>query len=334
MIVDNHYLLWLYGSMPREVGIYRRKIHYPWELKHYILNSNGVEDCYASIYPDGGVIDKIFFDFDGKNSLRDSRKLYRWLLDEEIPSIPVISGMKGYHIYVLLCPDLGTKEELTTATLGILRHAFGKEIKSKTPISVDFHCIGDIRRIARIPNTLRPPENKTWCSFLPRDFDTLDEEEILEYEKAPYVPRFDEYRVRQLPHLADIVGKYGQEIERVYYSRYITPENKAKQNNTVLKVGKSVIKLLFRPCIYRLLDMPNPPHLARVAATCELLERFDDEKIRDIFGTFGWMDWNPDYTLERIRAIRRAGYNPFSCGKLRVLGMCDQSCMTEKEVLA
>ena len=165
----------LFFSTPREVASpYRFVVNNTKEIERFLSDNNGIHDCYISVYKSNGIVDKIFWDFDyGPDVLADTQKMYKWCLDNELQAIPIISGLKGFHIYIILHPHLykaKTKILLTKATFSILKSVFGpfKQImhpnrnsklvrKLRTEeriIGPDPAVMGDIRRICVLPSTV------------------------------------------------------------------------------------------------------------------------------------------------------------------------------------
>jgi hypothetical protein len=300
--------LQLFGKFPREVGI-RSNVYTLEAFQKYLLQNEGVSDCYTSIYTLNGEVDKLFYDFDGHaGGLDDAKRVYKWLVSEGHSVAAIASGKKGIHIYVLLKAVPTTKEFLTQATWGILKEVFGEDY---TKTTADPHCIGDIRRISRIPNTRRPPLNTTWCTPLPPEFVKYSWANIIQWTKSPheftatYTPT---QTIRDLP-LVDL-----SEV------RSITP-------TLNVDIGKPTnsnefLKNILRPCLYNAITVPNPLHISRVASTADLFQnyRFSPDQITDFYEQLKWLDWNRQTTLFQIRSCQHL--KSFSCGRLRGIGIC------------
>jgi|GEM_PF-3941021 len=198
----------LFGDFPREVGNpTRRTVYNRRQFERFIEENNGIRDCFVSVNPLGRFTE-IFFDFDGPRALEETKRLYNFLSERKYPVIPVVSGKKGYHIHLLIKGDGEGREMLRSVTWGILHEAFGKN-----PLSVDTKVIGDARRLCRIPNTLRPPENRNWCTYLPVDFVDMDEKQIIEYSKKPHHVDYD---LRNPPSLAELSREFrGEKPKKV-----------------------------------------------------------------------------------------------------------------------
>jgi len=183
----------LFSPFKREVANPKRKPI--WSLRQFVKfieENNGRNDCYTSVYPLDETIDKIFLDLDGPKALEDAKAIYEYVyLEQDIPVIPVASGKKGIHLYILLKPKTyeNPSNLLSMVTYRILEDTFGEKVKET---SVDPHVIGDVRRICRIPNTLRPPENLNWCTYLPpHKFVEMTETELVKHIKSPHIYEYD-----------------------------------------------------------------------------------------------------------------------------------------------
>lgn len=305
----------IFDRFPREIGLHRKIIYNQKQFRDYITKNNGITDCYTSAYSTDFLIDKIFFDFDGKNSFDETKTLYQFLTKEKkFTVIPVISGMKGFHLYQLVKPDYYSKQELTIASYSLVYEVFDK-IKA-----LDTHVLGDIRRLVRIPNTLRPPENKNWCSYLPQYFDELSEWEVFEYQKAPH--NFN-YKINTIPNLRSLMKK------EITFSSI----DEIKDEKPVKVINHNILNYI-RPCLIKPLEMPNAPHTIRLAVTIDLIHAgLSDYEIFGLYKELGWNDFEPETTLHYIKAIRNKGYKPYSCKKLRLLGLCHYECLKKKEVI-
>ncbi len=192
----------LFGEFPRDVGNPRRRVIYSLrQMENFIARNNGVNDCYTGVYPNSLRIAEIFHDHDGKGALEESKRLYIFLRNRSYPVVPVASGKKGIHLHQLVKGDGGTKEQLIDVTHSVLNATFGTK-----PPSVDPHPIGDVRRLCRIPNTLRPPENLNFCTYLPPDFTKMDERELAEHIKSPHDYDYD---LKNPPTLSELREEFG-----------------------------------------------------------------------------------------------------------------------------
>lgn len=315
--------LTLFSPFEREVANPRRwRIHSKDEFIRFIENNSGRADCFSSIYPADGTIDKIYFDIDDPEGLvacRDEAvQLYLWLKMEGYNVIPVLSGKKGFNHYLLLKPKQyeNSKELLTKATYSILCNAFGYDDETgeiKTDF-VDPHPIGDVRRISRIPNTLRPPENLTWCTYLPYDWFKMTNAELVSQMKSPRTYEYD--LDGTFPVLEDFPDPPAEIMKR----KIIESVEPAKPMK-----GNIFLKNLLRPCLYRHMMSDHPRHSVRVASTVDLLGFFEPRKILEMYRALNWTRWDPELTLDQIYSCRHL--SPYGCKRLRQLGIPEACCI-------
>jgi len=297
----------------------RRVVGSLLQLKKFINETNGKRDCFVSVY-DFKYIDKIFIDIDGENAFETAKKIYKFLYESKIPTIPVISGKKGYHLYVLVKPEkLTEKNKLVNATYSIIDKSGAFRIEHggeyKIPL-IDSVTIGDTRRLCRIPETLRPPENKRFCAYLPPDFHTLNEKDVKLYS---YNPRPFEYELKKLPSL--------DSFEKVDIESYRPPRKTQLKQKIMIKNKNIGLRLFLRPCIFKEISTIHPRHEARVDMVSELYERgFDESEIFIFIKNLKWEDFDPEITKYQIHSIIKVPLKPYSCRKLRSLGYCDHSC--------
>jgi len=309
----------LFSPFYREVATpSRRVVHSLGEFSKFIDENNGRRDVFTSVYPLTGEIDKIFVDIDNPNiseALQDAKILYSYLRNEGYAVIPVVSGKKGFHLYLLLKPKKyeNAKELLTAVTYSILARAFN----GKTEVSVDPHPIGDVRRICRVPNTLRPPENLNYCTYLPPNgFLDMTEKDIAQHMKSPHHYNYDFNG--DMPTLEDFEVVEGLDFEKFSPVGNQTPIIPSK--------GDEFLKRVLRPCLYRHMIGKNPKHAVRTASTADLFNAgFDAETIFNAYARLGWSDWNPEVTRYQIEHCRYL--KPYSCRKLRKLGIPSVCCI-------
>jgi len=317
ILTKTHFLL--FSSFPREVGLKRKIVYNLKEWLKEIERMNGFEDVYTSLYEvKHFTVDKIFFDIDSKDldfAFRVASKLYRWLVDHEYTVIPVFSGAKGFHLYVLLEPrayeDVCVEKKkrlLANASFYILEKAGVLDRPE-----IDRHVIGDIRRIVRVPNTLNLKTN-SFAIFLPPEWpDRLEPKNIV--EMAKHVGTDYNYIIRNLPTLYDFPQIIRQEDYKEMYHK-IEKERRLKIPENL----KEFLKRLLRPCLFYEITKPEPRHEARVATTIDLLHMgFSVDEIVEIYSKLGWVDFDEGITRYQVEHIKAHNYKPYSCYKLRKL---------------
>jgi hypothetical protein len=310
----------LYGQYPREVGNPARKVCTNKEdLKSFINENQAINDCFVSLYSSDLVIDKLFYDIDSQDlhrSYKIFKEFYSFLINKGYTAIPIFSGKKGFHIYVLTHPCKLPSNDLRKIQLDLVKECF-----EEVPKEVDQHCLGDLRRLVRIPNTIHPNGSKTsngsrtsngsktsnsYCVPLPSKMMNLSE--ILKYAKTP---QYDRYKINRL--LTLVVKKEIIEKETV----------KEKTNGSKISNGKGIL----RPCLMKGIRLKNPPHWVRVASTIDLLKKgLSINQILKLYSRFDWIDYNPQITEYQVKGIANNGYNSYSCERIKSLGLCKEGC--------
>jgi hypothetical protein len=310
--------LQLFSSFPRYVGNPHQKIVYDlYEFSNFIVENDGVHDCFTCVYDIQRNIDKIFYDLDGSESLKDAKVMYKYLTEKGYNVIPIASGSKGIHLYPLLKPKIygdQAKDLLYKASISIVKNAF----KGDCGKSVDAHVLGDVKRLCRIPNTMRPPKNRNWCTYLPEWFIDMNDEEFAKWIKEPHNIN---YEIKgKLPTLFDLIDEKLDDL---------TLRNLSDDSLSIkIGNGSNYLKNILRPCLYKHIVSVHPHHEIRVACTIDLLEiGLGEEGILSAYGTLGWEDWNEDYTKYQIKQINSMGYKKYSCKKLRMLGVPEICCV-------
>lgn len=166
----------LFNRFPREFGVKRTFVKDNETFITLINKFNGIKDCYSSIYPiisrgkrNITSVDKIFFDLDKHSTCWDSaKKMHLWLSDNSIKHIILLSG-GGFHVYVFTVENTlkHPKQAIYNAQHYIAKESYvtiGKPNKA----DVDEHVIGDVARIARIPNTWNL-KRKRFCIYITQE---------------------------------------------------------------------------------------------------------------------------------------------------------------------
>lgn len=327
----------LFSPFEREVANpIRRRIHTSREFENFISQNNGVHDCFTSVYSHDLTIDKLFFDFDGSYAIEEAKRVSEFVTGKlNSPIIAIVSGKKGIHLYILTKPVKidDPRPLIRNAQLYILIETFGEEIQkilgkeisksSKEEISKAFNeaihaadrrIIGDVRRICRIPNTLRPPENRAWCTFLPPDWTNMSELDIQRHIKQTHTYKYD-------------LGGQLLDIENLPKIEINFSSDDSAENGHVNIPGKEndFLKSVLRPCLYTNITTKNPQHAVRTATTIELLEFLKPQQVFDIYAKLDWVDWDPELTRYHIGECKALSH--YSCDRLRVLGIPKVCCV-------
>jgi len=175
-------MLKLYNKFPRQVciGGSRRTVQNMKEqLKMVNRYLKGYKRIFVSLYnytPDSKdevQIDKLFFDFDSKQScLQDVQAMHHWLKKSDCKHIMFFSG-GGFHAYVIT-KNFGKIEKDEGALKNCLRNSqehiiiqSGLEIGK----NVDSHIIGDIARVATMPETWNVKRRRYCICVSEKDLD-------------------------------------------------------------------------------------------------------------------------------------------------------------------
>jgi len=154
-----------YNEYPRIVGnpyqnIVRNKIEFDDFIKKYGKHC----DIYTSLYSFSfleyekdtrkiiygkPLINKIFFDFDGLNSLEDVKKLHNYCKNLDLIHRIHFSG-GGFHFFIITIPDFYPKDLLKAYQLMLIKNL---------NLNCDKKIIGDIHRIFRIHNSFNFKKN-------------------------------------------------------------------------------------------------------------------------------------------------------------------------------
>lgn len=315
----------LFNTYPREIGKKRNFVKTPEEFEAKIDLLNGADEVFTNVNAVDGTIDKIFLDFDGPTALAEAQKTYTHLLSINVPCIPIASGVKGIHLHALFRPRKRDDNKITLfkTTKSLLLSALGEKngnneltLKSSACSSVDPHVIGDQRRLCRVPNTLRPPTNSSYCTYLPpgKAFLEMNDTDLMWYIRGTHIYPYEDYNITS---------------GRPTFEEYIIPEvermnvNFPRPNedpNVKPYADNTHLQMLLPTCLYRFITVEEPRHHVRVAVSAELKNMgFSDTEILHMFSTLNWRDWNRDLTSYQLTTVKPLVYRK---RKLRDLGIC------------
>ena len=340
--------LFLYSPFEREVATPTRyRIKGREQFEKFVDTYNGLTDCYCDLYPYpfNGMIDKIYYDFDSiegnmKEALPSAQVFYRFLVGmKKLSVIPVVSGKKGFNLYVILKEQAypNAKQLLRDVAYSLIVECFGKVTQleyidkngKKHPtlakvnekgevgeiIYIDPKVIGDVRRFSRIPNTLRPPLNNAYCTYLdPSKFAKMT---IRDVYKAIKHENSYAYHLKTYTTLKDI--EIHPQLEEFLVS--IDNSQNGNKNETFNRnLDTTHLELALRPCLFRNMLSPEPRHDVRVASTGDLIDAgFSTDEITDMYRKLKWIDWDEDLTRYQIEHCKPIHY---SKRKLKELGLC------------
>ena len=319
----------LYPSFPREIGLRpQSREYFKRELiktrsgfYRFINEYSGSFELFTSVYQQDKQIDKIFVDVDSYGVLDDAletaKKVYKKTTEElNLPVIPIFSGLKGFHLYILLKPKRynNPADLLTNVTLNLVSNGTKDEFGvSKVLECIDEKFIGATNSLCRIPNTERPGMN-TFCVPLPQNFLDLTLKQIIQLSKTKRYPKynFNGYKFCYLTDLTDMKDRVIDQRE---------PEEEIKSENFFPKHGdvRKYLKPLLPPCLYNEILKEEPSHEIRVGTTVRLLRVLEPEQIVKIFGRLEWIDFDYRKTVYQVRKIMQKQLNSYSCKRLSIL---------------
>lgn len=243
-------LSWLYNIFPRQIGFPSRiTVTSADEFMNYVNKYNGKVRIYGSVYnyvpgeEHKIKLDKVFFDFDGEQAYEHTRRLIDYLHSNDYLFTCFFSG-GGYHVYLFLDTDyrvINRKDCLTN-----IQKFFEKECN----ITIDPAVIGDLARIATVPNTYNL-KRKKFC--IPVRMDDMD----MSHEDIAYIAEFQHMdgvvygNVKFDPKLFDYPTEH---------SFYSTEENYVL-NNDELIVNDDIFTLNLHPCIFNMLALGHSNHI-------------------------------------------------------------------------
>jgi len=347
--------LFLFSPFEREVAQpTRRPIKGLEQFQNFVDTHNGINDCYCDLYPHpfNGMIDKIYFDFDGvqngmEEALPYAQTFYRFLVGvKKLSVIPVASGKKGFNLYVILKEQSypNAKQLLRDVAYSLVVECFGKvtqltfidkegrehptlaKVNEKGNISevicIDPKIIGDVRRFARIPNTLRPPDNRAYCTYLdPYKFPKMS---ITDVYKAIKRKNTYAYQLKSYTTLKDI------EIHPQLDSLLVHVKNNEEKRNQQTfnrKLDTSHLELALRPCLFKHMLSPEPRHDVRVASTADLLgSGFSENEIFTMYSKLKWVDFDAETTTYQIQHCKPIHYGKKTLQEKGVCYNCGRSC--------
>lgn len=247
------------------------------------------------------TIDKVVFDFDGKDLKAVKDEVTSLILDLEDRNLPyyvIFSGMKGFHIYILLEPQSYHVE----VAKSVLREFASRYI-------YDFNYIDTTK--AGSLSTIRIPNSRNKIRFavpLPYDFTKWSIDRILKYASSPKpFPKLNSDNFKPISELTNV--------------RYVKLNNIDEEDEKYIKISKlpfHLLKDLLRPCTYHYSQTSEPSHIVRFNLAAELRELgLSMETTYKVIEQLQWSDFDPRITKNYISYIYKNKLKPFSCKKTK-----------------
>jgi len=296
----------LFSFYPREYSKKRILIHSPYELERRMNIDNGLDDIFVSVYDVNHIIDKIVFDIDGKSlpeALKQTNELINRLEEAKIPTIPIFSGKKGFHVYALFEPWRSTNDSTASEVVRLVSVKFAEGLSM-----VDSHLIGNISALIRVPNTIHP-NGYGYCTYL-RPSELADLSTILELCKHRRSPEYFLYPRKDIRDFVDL-SEIKQESKKDIFFK----------PNSSEKINYRFLSNLLRPCIAKAI-FKDPCHMVRVEFVAELRELgYTADQILKLCSQLDWADFNPEISSKQIAQVFK-GYKPLRCQKLKKFVNC------------
>ena len=283
--------------------------------QEYIKTFNKKVNLYEVIYSyhdvpsnENAIVDKIFLDFDPGEDMvffSDVRTVAKYLYDNDIEFYIRFSG-RGFHIFINL-----NDAELKNPKMAIKQYVY--DLHQKTNTKSDPAVVGDLRRPARLVNTMNL-KTKRFC--IPITYEELQNKTYEEiYEMATTernVPDFINGTVK-----IDISAWDGKVITF-----------KKPQNVPTIKVE---VMDSFPPCIDECFKNPQLGHMERMQFMLFFRDLgYTEEEIEAIF--YKYLDEEKFnhmmYDEHQIRNVCPKDYTFRTCYKQKINGFCTSDICT------
>lgn len=293
----------LFGRFPREVYLWRKMVNSLEELQREL--KNGAK--HIAIYDKDFIIDKVVLDIDSKSveeSLRDAGEIINRAKNEGVSYIPVFSGRRGFHLYLLFNSIQSPNIETGRYIVETAQRYFSVGVKN-----VDSQIIGDIRHLIRIPNTHHEKSN-CYCTYLPLDFIDWEPSEIVDWAKEPHDIHYALGKNEvELRNFINIIGRV--ERETFDLKKPDLPQHKIPRD------VRGMLEGLIRPCLINEI-FNDPNHKIRTELAVELkLLGYGASSIVEIISRLGWKNFDRKTTEYQIRRICEGDLKPMTNKTLR-----------------
>lgn len=280
-----------------------------------INNNNGWKDLYISVYnfnedpkAYNAIVKYVFLDFDPINNddivaYNNCQIVVKYLRDNNIAHNVLYSG-RGFHILI----DVDTSVSLKNPKKAIKN--FVTELHHKTNTLSDNSVIGDLMRVRRCPNTINL---KTGRYCIPLFSDEIIKLTLQEIKSLATSPR----NIHPTLYLNKLdLQKYDTEADNIHQ-----PINK---NN------KIIFSNAYIPCVSKMMLEPNLGYQERGYIITYLRDMgYSIEDIHNIMKGFLSENKfnhcvNSEHQIEYL--YDRTDVLFPSCARLKLEGLCDESC--------
>lgn len=165
----------LYSGFPRQISVpWRINVKNMTEFKNEVNKYNGRKRVFASVYNyhtlngvgnyENVILDKVFFDFDGPSAYESIRTATTYLLGCGNRFTIFFSG-GGFHLYIFVA--FGSHIVDKKSCLTNMQMYF----KDMLNLDLDRAVVGDLARVATIPNTYNIKRKKYCIPITTEDLD-------------------------------------------------------------------------------------------------------------------------------------------------------------------
>ncbi len=350
-----------FSNFPRNVGNpHQYTVYNLIQYNDFVLKNNGIKDCFVSFLAHDKITDKGFMDFDRKKCitktldecLEITKRVFKWLWKEGIPTIPTVSGLNGFHLYPFFIPEKYQKLEDVLKRFSYfvcneskiwhwetIKDKNGKEKNVKVVEGADAKLFGDDDRLCRIINTERVLNGYAlgrYCILLDyNEFLSMNTPEIQQMQMSPNGTMVEDFEPTMKLTDFDLESVNLNDFKNVPDEIPVSKLTMLSTNNNCgLKTAKMVKSLFPRLCVREYLLSSEPPDPIRVEVVVELRNLgFSDLEIVDMLARI-FADYDSTITSYRVEHLPH-NFSSYSCRTLKNYGLCidEERCRKEMQVI-
>jgi hypothetical protein len=145
----------IFIGFPREMAVPERfKVNSLEEFFATINRYNGKKRIFTSLYAEKPILNFVWFDLDSDKCFENIKKLDAWATEKNYKHFMDMSG-GGFHFYLFTknYENLKNPKKTLFNCHKFIAKEIGLTIGNPEQADIDEHIIGDIRRVATVPNT-------------------------------------------------------------------------------------------------------------------------------------------------------------------------------------
>lgn len=290
---------------PREIGIPREIANDEVDYIGYVTGRNRV-DCHASVFSNWQIMrrefDTIFLDIDDHvDGLKGAYAKLQEVVDLlDGYEFRCYATGRGFHLYLVFdmtnIEDFGWAVRVWAKEKGILDY-------------VDSAVLGDIRRMARLPETVNSAAGL----------------ECVEINVSSDYNSIKEAMKNGISTIVEVGKNSGLGNELLQCEKKHRRGRKKKvRKNYALTFDLKDMPSCMKEGINRLFATGELEHFWRVALAIFLLKVWGFDKTKELF-RMAASDFNEGKTDYQLRYIKNRGFYTYSCKKLKMMGICSFS---------